>query len=65
MKPVKGGQGPVWAAAPLIIIIIKNEFPWLTIVMTVIYFGFHSRSEFPDQVYDYQLTTEDSVLCSY
>jgi hypothetical protein len=22
MKPVKGGQGPVWAVAPLIIIII-------------------------------------------
>jgi hypothetical protein len=25
MKPVKGGQGPVWAVAPLIIIIITND----------------------------------------
>jgi hypothetical protein len=24
MEPVKGGQGPVWAVAPLIIIIIIN-----------------------------------------
>jgi hypothetical protein len=25
MKPVKGGQGPVWAVAPLIIIIILSN----------------------------------------
>jgi hypothetical protein len=29
MKPVKGGQGPVWAVAPLIIIIMRRCGPGL------------------------------------
>jgi hypothetical protein len=32
MKPVKGGQGPVWAVAPLIIIMnIRKIVKWITI----------------------------------
>jgi hypothetical protein len=35
MKPVKGGQGPVWAVAPLIIIIISISkiYPIVTAIL--------------------------------
>jgi hypothetical protein len=33
MKPVKGGQGPVWAVAPLIIIIIGNGGSCINIIV--------------------------------
>jgi hypothetical protein len=35
MEPVKGEQGPVWAVAPLIIIIFVVYLPALPVIETV------------------------------